>query len=1535
MQEETTTLDPIAIIGMSLKVPGADSLDQYWHNLKNGIESIKFFTDEELKNAGIKQAIIDDPNYIKAFGQLKDIDKFDAYFFDITPREAQILDPQHRLFLECSWEVLENAGYDPDKYDGRIGVFAGAGLNNYLIKNLMSNPEYIDYVGGWAMIMGNDKDFMPTRASYKFNLKGPSINTSTGCSTSLVAIAMGCQSLLSYQSDMIIAGGVTIQLPQDRGYFYDQGGIMSPDGHCRAFDAKAQGTVDGNGIGIVLLKRYEDAVSDGDHIYALIKGFAVNNDGSDKVGFTAPSVNGQSDVVTEAIEMAEIDPETISFIEAHGSGTNLGDPIEVTSLIQSFKLFTSKKNFCALGSVKTNLGHLDAAAGVASFIKAVLALKNKQIPPTLHFEKPNPEIDFENSPFYVNNTLIDWKTNNSPRRAGVSSLGIGGTNAHVILEESPYIDKSGKSRPYYLLTMSAKSSNALDKISQNLAVFLQNNQDTNMADIAYTLSSGRKFFEHKQMLVCKSSEEAIEYLLEKKSQNVYTNFTEKNDSKVVFMFPGMGAEYKNMTKQLYEDELAFREILDQCARLIKDKYNLDLLENIWDDQTTATILPRPIDKLYAPVALFIIEYCLAKLWMSYGVMPEAMIGYSGGEYVSACLAEVLSLEDAVSFIVESGKQTQNINNGSMLAILKSEKFVSSLLNDKLFLAAVNGVSLCLISGANEEVDNLQDKLAKQNIMCYRIPTLLAYHSNMMEPIVEPLLNKLKKVKLNKPKIRWISSVTGTWITDDEATDPNYYVKKIILNPVRFIDSLSTIFKNPELILLEVGPGQILSPFAKQHPDWPHKEQIVLSTLKAPQYALSETKALFTTLGQLWLSGVPVNWKKFYQNEKRFKIPLPTYPFEKESYWVEPKQVSGNFDAYLSQESFDKKENIGDWFYLPSWNRSHISLKQSNVKQQIENQNWIIFLDQHGIGDQIISHFSNKNVKIITIKKGNLFNKINENSYTLNNSNYDDYDKLFQSLKDITIHNIVHLWQISNDINDYSQIMNNGFYSILFLGQALGKHCFSSLILTVISNKIHDITGDEKICPEKAAVLGPLKVIPQEFQNINCRSIDIILHDKGSDKEKKLITHIISELSIYPTHRSLAFRGNHCWYQTYENFRLERPDHLNLNHLIRENGVYLITGGLGNIGLLFAEFLLKKFKCKLILVCRSKMPPKDKWNDWINTHEKKDRTSQRILKIRKLEESGENILIGSANAADFNEMNEIVKQAERKFGNINGVIHAAGIVDEASICTISDINVNECEKHFEAKIHGTRVIEKIFKNKNIDFCFLFSSLSCILGGIGFSAYSAANIFLDNFVDYHNHKEHDKWLCVNWEAWNFQKSDKEKKDSDFGASIDALAIEPDEGIDAFERLCFWSEPFNRLIISPGNLQARIDEWVEFDSIVKDDDSKSKKFHKRPNLLNPYTEPVNETEKKLVEIWEYLLGISPIGIYDNFFELGGNSLLLTQLISKVRKTFQIGITIKHMFDEPDIESLAKTIDLFRLKKTLKKNENEFLEEREVGEI
>ena len=911
----------VAIIGMSGRFPKAQNLDKFWQNLRDGVESISFFSDQELEESGVDPAVVNDPRYVKAGGGiLEDIEFFDAAFFGYPPRQAEIIDPQHRLFLECAWEALEVAGYNSQTYEGRISIYGGVSISSYFLSNLFSNPELLKSVGADQIRHSNRPDNLATRVAYKLNLKGSAITVQTGCSTSLVAVHLACQSLLEYECHMALAGGVTINQLQKSGYFYREGGIASPDGHCRAFDAKAQGTVSGDGVGIVVLKRLEDALADGDCIHAVIKGSAINNDGSLKVGYTAPSIDGQAKVIAEALAMARIPPDTVSYVEAHGTGTVLGDPIEIAALTEAFRASTDKKGFCAIGSVKTNIGHLDTAAGVAGLIKTVFALKHKQIPPSLHFEKPNPKIDFANSPFYVNATLSEWKSG-IPRRAGVSSFGIGGTNAHVILEEAPNVETrdlaSLHSRPWQLLVLSAKTESALETATANLAKHFKQYPNLNLADVAYTLGVGRQAFDHRRIVVCQNLDDAMKALETKDPQRVLTHFTEPCNQQVVFMFPGQGTQYVDMGRELHQTEPIFRKQVDDCSDLLKSYLNVDLRIILYPGEKQVEAAAQQLTHTdITQSALFVVEYALAQLLMSWGIRPAAMIGHSIGEYVAACLAGVFSLEEALALVATRGRLMQQLPSGRMLAVPLSQKEIEPLLGEKLSLAATNAPTLCVVSGPTEAIDKLQNSLTEQGVDCRRLHTSHAFHSEMMAPILEPFMERVSKASLHPPKIPFLSNVTGTWITADQATDPNYWVRHL-RQTVRFSEGIAELLQKPEQILLEIGPGRTLSTLASKQKT---AQQVVLSSLRHVQEQQSDVPFLLNTLSRLWLLGLQVNWSEFYAHEQRHRVPLPTYPFERKRYWIEPPKAneensSPKYETSVS-ETKDDITNSNSPFSVP-------------------------------------------------------------------------------------------------------------------------------------------------------------------------------------------------------------------------------------------------------------------------------------------------------------------------------------------------------------------------------------------------------------------------------------------------------------------------------------------------------------------------------------------------------------------------------------------------------------------------------------------
>jgi amino acid adenylation domain-containing protein len=905
---ESGPLEGIAIVGMAGRFPGADDLGELWRNLCGGVESVRFYSREELAAAGVPPALLDDPRYVRAGAPLRDVQHFDADFFDFSAREAELMDPQHRLFLECCWEALENAGYDTRTWPGSIGLFAGMGMGGYLIRNLLSHPDLIQNAGPLQIRILNDNNFLTSLAAYKLDLRGPSVTVQSACSTSLVAACMACQSLLQFQCDMVLAGGVSVAVPHGLGYLALDG-VMSPDGHCRAFDAEARGTVEGSGAGVVVLKRLADAVAEGDTIHAVIRGFATNNDGGFKLSFTAPSQDGQLEVVATAQAVAGVPAESITYVETHGTGTPLGDPVEVAALSEVFAAATEQRGFCALGAIKTNIGHLDAAAGVAGLIKAILAVEHGILPPSLHFETPNPRIDFARSPFYVNTECRPWRPEGWPRRAGVSAFAIGGVNAHVILEEPPAPAPSAPAPPWSLLVLSARTETALDAAAGRLLEHLKNpefQEDRNLGDVAYTLQVGRRAFRHRRVLVGRDLADAVGVLERRDPRRLLTGTAPAGEPQVAFLFPGLGTEYAGMARGLYRDDAGFRARLDDCAERLEPLLGLDLRDVLFpaegeeaDGETGVDLRallgrsPRPASStegllrrtaVSQPV-VFAVEYALASRLLDWGIRPQAMVGFSIGEYVAACLAGVLSLDDALRLVAGRARLIDELPAGAMLAVPLGEEAVASWLVGGLSLAAVAGPELTVLAGTEEAVAAAEERLTAAGHVCRRLQTSHAFHSALMEPAVERFLALFEGIELHPPEIPYLSNVTGGWITAEEATDPAYWAAHL-RGTVRFADAVAELWSEPGRVLVEVGPGQTLSSWALQQSST--VDPVALPTLRHAFERTDDLAFLLQTVGRLWLTGLRPDWPALWADQPRRRVPLPTYPFERQRYWIEPR-----------------------------------------------------------------------------------------------------------------------------------------------------------------------------------------------------------------------------------------------------------------------------------------------------------------------------------------------------------------------------------------------------------------------------------------------------------------------------------------------------------------------------------------------------------------------------------------------------------------------------------------------------------------------
>ncbi|YAF94018.1 MAG: SDR family oxidoreductase [Nodularia sp. CChRGM 3473] len=1518
----------IAIIGMSCRFPGANNIDEFWQNLRDGVESISFFDEPELLTSGIDATLLNHPNYVKANGVISGIDMFDAAFFNFSAREAEMLDPQHRLLLEHAWEAIEQAGYDTESYTGAIGIYAGSEISTYLLHNIY--PQ-LEPQAQFSAILANDKDYLCTRVSYKLNLKGPAVTVQTACSTSLVAIHCACQSLLNGECDMALAGGVSVRTPPKSGYLYQKDMIFSPDGHCRSFDIQAQGTVFGSGVGIVVLKRLADAIADKDCIHAIIKGSAINNDGSLKLGYTAPSIDQQTSVIAEAQSIAAVEPQTITYIEAHGTATELGDPIEIAALTQAFPITNQRQSWCAIGSVKTNIGHLGSAAGVAGLIKTVLALKHQQIPPTLHFVAPNPKIDFLNSPFYVNTQLCQWQPSNTPRRAGVSSLGVGGTNVHIVLEEAPSPMPLPNSPPWQLLVLSAQTPTALATATTNLATHLQQHPQLNLADVAHTLQVGRRAWDYRQITVCQNLKDAIIALSD--PQRVIAHLLKPSHHPVVMMFSGQGTQYVNMTRELYQTYPSFTRHIDRCCQILAPHLGIDLRTVLYPnpDQTevaSAQLLQTAI----AQPALFVIEYALAQFYIELGVRPIAAIGHSIGEYVAATLAGVFSLEDALAVVAARGQLMQQLPPGSMLAVPLSEFQVQPLLGTTLSLAAINGLSACVVSGATADIEALQNHLVAQGVNCRRLHTSHAFHSGMMQPIVNPFTERVQQIHLRPPQIPYISNVTGTWITEQQATDAHYWAKHL-RQTVRFASGLQTLLKESSPILLEVGPGRTLSKLAKQHPD---PTFAVFTSVRHPQEDQSDVAFLLNTIGQLWLLGVKLNWSGLYPHESRQRLPLPTYPFERQCYWIEPPQLRQHQPVSASPS---QKLDIADWFNMPLWKQSAPpSLLPTRNLLPRPDSCTLVFLDDCGVGSQLVEQLEQAGTNVVVVKIGQVFSPLNiyPTVYTLNPEQPDDYKALLKALlaNNQYPQTIVHLWNITsvNSANpilaDFDRFQSIGFYSLLFLAQALAKqNCHDECQITVISNTMQLVTGTEYLHPEKATLLSPIKVIPQEYPHISCRSIDIELPNTHQ-QQAQLIQQLLAELH-HPTYDSnIAYRHHQRWVQTFEQVQFETTPAT--VPVLTTQGVYLIIGGLGNLGFILAQHLAQNFQAKLILTGRSLLPQRHEWSQWLSNHDQDNKINRQIRKVLELEKLGAEVLVFSADIANLSQMQNVISQAEAHFGQINGVIHAAGITQ--NFAAIGSMQTTDCEQQFIAKIQGLVVLEKLLQQKHLDFCLLMSSLSSVLGGVGLIAYAAANVFMDVFVQWHNQNNSLPWMTVNWDGWDLENPQQPPRK--FGLGKTEFLIKPEQGIKAFEYIISRHD-INQIIVATGELSARINQWIKPGALrasntIEKTDAVS--LYPRYNPSSNYVAPRNEIEQILINIWQKNLKIQPISIHDSFFELGGDSLIAVQIMAQMRETFQVDLVVSNLFDKPTIEGIAAHIvKIRRAVEQLPTPNHETLNERE----
>ncbi|MBV9760264.1 MAG: acyltransferase domain-containing protein [Acidobacteriaceae bacterium] len=1492
----------VAIIGMAGRFPGARSLQEYWKNLLDGVETVKQYSDHELLRMGVSPDDLSDVNFVRAGSSIAGRDLFAASFFGYSPREAELMDPQHRLFLECSWEAIENAGYAPRSVKAETGVFAGTSLSSYLLFNLINNPSIHDQEDAFQVMIGNDKDFLSTRVSYEFDLKGPSITIQSGCSTSLSAVHIAVQFLLACQCDLAIAGGVSVSVPQRTGYRYERNGIVSPDGHCRAFDAESAGTLFGEGVGVVVLKRLEDAVRDRDFIYSVILGTAANNDGSSKLGYTAPSIDGQAQVIERAQAIAGIDAETVSYVEAHGTATELGDPVEVAALTKAFRRTTGRRAFCGLGTVKSNFGHLDAAAGIAGLIKVALMLHNEQLAPSLHFQKPNPKIDFENSPFYVVTQKREWESD-GPRRAGVSSFGIGGTNVHAVLEQAPTFARRPTRQPWQILTLSARSDSALERATCNLVDFLQTHPDESLADIAHTLQTGREQFEYRRSIVCRDLLDAQRAGAAHDPDRVFSGVLQ-GGLKVAFMFPGGATQYPGMGRELYDVEPEFRKQIDLCSSLLAPELGYDLRDVLYGPVEAAQhIAAEMIRPSIGLPSIFVTEYALARLLMSWGISPSYMLGHSLGEYAAACLAGVFSIQAALSLVVARGRLLETLSCGSMLSVCMSESEIRSLIDEEVSVAAVNAPDQCVLSGPADAIQRLSGILSDDNVEFQRLHINTAAHSSLVEPITGPFRQRLLQIELSTPSIPFISNLTGTWIKSEEACNPEYWVQHL-RNTVRFADGLKELMTKEDTFAIEVGPSRTLTGLAVSQ--LKETNGRIQACLRHPQDPAPELQVFYTALARMWTVGAQIDWHRFSSNGERRRVPLPSYPFERERYWIDPK---GTTNSNKGNATRLKETDALSRVYSRSWVEAPFQPFDSPANTEAV---WLLLLDEFGIGDSLRELLVLSNSKIVTAKPTDHVNCSEAGNGACSSHTVPDFQGLLADAfhPRVTL-NVIHCWSVTENgqglhASGSKELRDRTLFSFIELCkslEAIGK--WHAIRFFVVSNNMLQVSGADLVAPEKSSFASACHVAAQEIDNFRSKVIDISLQGERTSCARKVAEQVLREIHSSDRDSVVAYRALRRWVPTYNIFSPSSESEGKAH--IRGGGIYLITGGTGELGPLVADSFAARQPCKLVITGRSTFPPKEEWETWLRLHEADDRISRKIRKFSEVEAKGSEVTLLTADSSDESQMTFVFQEIRRRFGALHGVVHLAGLTGVEVVRLITDLTEEECERQLAPKARGCEVLRRLLEGEQADFCLLFSSTASIFGGTGLMAYAAANGFMDGFIESRNIALGQRWFSINWDGWLTESS---AVLINSGASALAqFSLSSEEALQRMHEVLAHARP-GQYVVSKGEIQPRIDDAAVKRPQQAQPGYSVVKSRQPTGLIGGYKAPTTELERKIASVWGECLGLDKIGLHDSLFELGGNSLIAIRIASKLTRTLATDIPVGKLFEYPTVFSLSNSL-------------------------
>lgn len=1496
----------VAIIAMVGSFPGASTTDEYWENLLAGKESIRQFTEAELRLAGVKSSRLDSASYVRARGTLQNISGFDAEFFGYSPLEADAMDPQHRIFLEYAWLAMEEAGYAGWK-EGHIGVFGGNGYNQYFSNNIAPYGETLEGQSTFELALASDKDHLATRVAYKLNLSGPAVTVQTACSTSLVAVHMGVQSLLARDSDIVLAGGVSIAVPEVRGYVFQQGGILSPDGKCRPFDRDARGTVFSSGVGIVVLKRLKDAIRDRDSIHAVIRGTAINNDGSQKPGYTAPSVDGQREVIARAQARAEVLPEHIGFVETHGTATQLGDPIEFTALSEIFGSAGSQR--CALGAVKANIGHLGCAAGIAGLIKTAYVVGTGKIPAQPNFQSPNPQIQLEKSPFFINKELMDWPSGEGTRYAGVSSFGIGGTNAHVIVCSPPApLARTKTQRKYEILPVSARSPEQTDSAKTRLINHLDTRTHLS-SDVAYTLQVGRKHFAHRSFALLSGSDA--------EHPPTFTSGYEVNGAPTVaFMFPGQGSLAIGAASSLYRTERTFRETFDYCSDFFQQELQVDIREILYGtgdfqdrtEQLSRTTVSQP--------ATFAMCIALAQLWRTWGVSPSYLLGHSLGEYTAATVAGIFSLKDALHIISARSKVMQKMPGGAMLSVMLSprkcrEYFLAWKLD--LDIAAINGPELCVVAGPVSLITEFRNRLVLERIGFVPLNTSYAFHSRFMADAVEEFSEIMSGFQLSSPLIPILSTVSGTWMTEAQATSFDYWAEHIRM-PVNYEDCLQELMRCNPTALLDIGTSASMR-LVQHNPVT--SEAIVISSLCGGREAGDEEESLALAIGKLWELGVKLDWQRYRADEEVGRVRLPGYPFKYERHWIERPTAAYASGEIGARQSNTSSPQVKPKLYAVGYRRLQDEKPVSEINQP--SGAWLIFEDQIGLAQVLETNLTSEGKKVFIASRGKKFEKKDRNRYIVNPEMESDYVQLMSAVEaeDGSILNVLYLWPLDLSMPEertHSFYFQINFYALLWIAKSIEttKPKLNSRITVVITG-LHQINEEDSIVPESAYIVGPRNVIPQESRMAEIRSIDIsnILQETNITA---LSHRIRKEIDWWRDENDVVLRGKFTWTPSLQ--PLPKSNFENADLLV-ENGVYVITGGLGGIGRTIAKFLCEKYKATVILLTRREVPIRSSWTDARNSGDGVENSSL-FHELDEFAELGGTIAARTVDIADSDAVATVINEICTTFGAITALIHAAGALGGG---LFNSRKVEDGREVFASKVEGARSILGALKGREPLLTILFSSNAAIRGGAGQIEYVAANAYLDALALSLSGKS-NRVMSINWAAWSeigmaINYSNTRPVTSESRQKLLNRGLSSQEGVEAFCRAV--SSGLPRICVSKSAIQFQSGKRIPASTLPIPLDSPRKTsvrtLHPRPKIGTQYVAPLGETEQGMAALWAQALGLSEVGANDNYFALGGHSLMAVRLTFRVREMFHVDFSLQDLFSAPTVKESSETVLLKQL--------------------